>query len=112
MTTTTVVIDEARALELLEQAVAERGPDYVYRAPVCVYSTPGGQPACLVGHALALAGLELSRLGENNPAASYLPHYFPEVTEPAVNVFIAAQAAQDDRLTWGEALAEAREAVS
>lgn len=55
-----IKIDGQRAYELLEQAVAQRGGDYVYEG-VCLY-TEDGKPRCGVGLALALGGVPLDVL--------------------------------------------------
>jgi hypothetical protein len=56
------------ALELLRKARNEKGSDYKYEAierdsgGTCVYTTPDNEPSCIVGHALAYAGVPLSVL--------------------------------------------------
>lgn len=62
----TIEIDEVKALELLEAAVAERGADYTYQSEfgegvICEYQY-GGKPACLVGAALHKAGVDVDTL--------------------------------------------------
>jgi hypothetical protein len=63
------LIDLGGALDLLVAAVRARGADYVYqpvwvedaRYLTCRYATAGA-PDCIVGHALAFAGIEISVL--------------------------------------------------
>lgn len=122
----TEVIDAARAVELLEKAVAERGEQYVYAkvfdasAPewsvphgyVCVYVDPAdGQPSCMVGLALSLAGVTTEELlNVNDTSAASLPgeRLSVEVSPAAATVFENAQQMQDMGATWGNALAAAR----
>lgn len=123
-------IDKATALELLEQAVAERGADYRYKYPVCAYVQRDSaidvrpHPACIVGLALSLAGVPIETLeqleGDVEEAASELGAFHGvKVDAGAVRVWLAAQVTQDtfdlgrgrDRHTWGEALEAAKQAA-
>lgn len=45
----------ARITEGMVRAVAEKGDEYCYPAAACFYADEEGNPACLVGHALARA---------------------------------------------------------
>lgn len=123
-------IDKARALELLEQAVAERGVDYRYNYPSCAYVQRDSaidvrpHPACIVGLALSLAGVPIETLeqleGDVEEAASELGAFHGvKVDAGAVRVWLAAQLVQDTyphpmengRHTWGEALEAAKQAA-
>lgn len=109
----TIIIDAARAVELLRQAVAAQGADHVYRSDdgECRY-TAAGCPDCIVGHVLALAGVPLSVLADLDGSIAYLNVPGVEFTDQARAVLLAAQEVQDDqRSTWGQALAAA-EAVA
>lgn len=113
-------IDADRALALLREVVDEYGHDYVYRQvahrlpdgrskPMCVYADDG-RPSCLVGHALHRAGVtvaELDRmLGQIGEDDDELPERVT-LTGLAAEVLAEAQMAQDQGITWGDALAQA-----
>jgi hypothetical protein len=122
------IIDMKRALELLEQVVEKFGPETTYEDidpgyGDCQYVGDDGKPRCLVGQALAKAGFEFplnphymsgGTLNKyvNDGAYYYLTEYADEyVTHLAKTVFEVAQRAQDIGMTWGGALAAARERV-
>lgn len=117
----TVKIDGARALELLTHQVRDH-EDFEYKSPegrrpgVCVYQFEGC-PSCLIGKALAEAGVPLEALkhwdkrGGSTPIAiAELPEGF-EMTAKARRVFASAQATQDRGDTWGQALQAAIQAA-
>lgn len=117
-------IDGARAVELLHAVVAEHGTDTVYMTrngvgQLCRY-VYDGCPDCLVGRALALAGVTVDELAEMDCAYPDGPNGINSVRLPARlhltrrarEVFAAAQAKQDGGYTWGEALAAAETAAS
>lgn len=54
------MIGQPEVLEALRAVVAEKGLNYVYPEPVCVYAI-NGKPSCIVGHVYARLGL-LSRV--------------------------------------------------
>ena len=100
----------------LERAVQERGEDYVYpqrnkdkwvdeyhnQAGGCVYSTPDGTPACIIG--LALSYLDPSLVpdyNDTNAARDVLPGIVSSVAATAAQY---AQDVQDGGDTWGVAL--------
>lgn len=115
------LITKAKALELLEAAVAERGADYVYErigfdsnstGPSCVY-VRSGCPSCLVGLAMTKAGTPIEQLAEWDTrfecdAQSVLLDD-GLATAGAAEVLTVAQSVQDDGGTWGEALDAAKE---
>lgn len=123
-------IDAERALSLMERAVEKMGVDYTYPAGdpdgsinTCVY-VRDGEPSCLVGHALFIAGIDIDALADldtySETDVSTLARGNEEVgQEPvlprlavlsgdAVEVFQTAQMDQDQGRTWGEALSHAR----
>jgi hypothetical protein len=120
-----IFIDTDRAIELLREVVAEFGRDYRYEKVAhphggegCLYVNRG-ECSCLVAHALHRVGVEvedLSRMDgyddnddtEIGTAYRRLPPHV-ELTEGAVQVFAAAQTAQDHGRVWGTALEEAVE---
>lgn len=106
-------VNGADALHLLRGAAAEHpdrvaAPSYVRRQP----GTVAGRevvldvPCCIVGHALAHAGVPLHRLdapgGITILAASLRPDVV--ITPHACRIMEAAQFAQDLQLSWWEAL--------
>lgn len=117
-------IDERRALELLIDVVDAYGEGTVYekvRLTVndeivddygigCRYQYKQ-QPSCLVGHVIHRAGVPMSTLEAmdvNGVAANELTSYPTGVTVNGASVLNAAQIAQDQGKTWGEALENAR----
>lgn len=115
-----MIIDKAKAIELLERAVAEKGADYVDPAALapggCVY-TINGHPACIVGYAYFYAGATLGQLSRLNAFGSIDGVLASDVELPidteieAINAFAAAQEEQDSGWSWGVAL-EAAKAVA
>lgn len=116
-----IEIDGAKALTLLREIVKDH-EDFVYEFPqpedheqVCVYQYEG-KPSCLVGQALAKAGVTPKELAEMDiPKGPYSPVSINRVplpervhlTEEGREIFSAAQTAQDMRQPWSEALWEA-----
>ena len=107
-----------RTKQLLAEAVAEKGADYVYTtpdgeqgnedvSPNCFY-VHGFQPGCIVGHVLHKAGVSLASLREeeSNNASGVLSSLRPDLPyEPGVDVLLnEAQQAQDQGVPWGEAV--------
>lgn len=114
-----------RALELLEQVVAEFGEDYIYIKPSvvgCLYWFDG-RPSCLVGQVLHRSGLftdeEIAYCdgevgagggGYGDTPASNLSLRFPgRVYSQAAQILGQAQCAQDTGETWGSALRRAQD---
>ena len=109
------------ALELLERAVQEKGPDYVYPKSdtqdedgdgdyVCLYRNADGSPSCIVGHVFNYLGV-LPKVGEGRSARQAVMD-LGLVTgkwNPTSEILQTAQRDQDAGATWGEALAAARE---
>lgn len=128
-----IMLEQAR--ELLRQAVATQGPDFVYNPdgngqcfyrPSEVYRLPGahGRPAvplaaddprritgCLIGVALDLAGetRHHDRAGGIHGVAAMFPDMMSRGT---ASYFAEAQSVQDNGGTWGEALAAAEALLS
>ena len=104
-----------RALELLREAVDERGGDYIYLPPGapddqgCLYAHDDG-PGCGVGLALYRYGATLDDLkvmdgqGVIQDAYAFLSF---DVTEDALDILAMFQRYQDDRKPWSQALAHA-----
>lgn len=131
-------IDRDRALALLRQAVEQKGEDYVYPSgdpysvgtKTCTYERDG-EPSCLVGHVLFIAGVPvevLARLdqygetefrtlaygstcedddGNEEVLQEPVLHEYAALTEEAVEALSAAQDTQDRGRTWGQALLRA-----
>lgn len=118
-----------QAMDALRKAVELKGADYVYPDSeknsgnsdgTCMYSHKG-QPSCIVGHVINIldpevfAGLVLKE-GMYGPQGvqelddeGYIPADF--WSEDTSLVMSAAQGIQDNRLPWGDALAEAEDNV-
>jgi hypothetical protein len=118
----TITIDAAKALDLLAGAVKARGEDYMYDAEgrhggACYYATDG-KPDCMVGQALADAGVPIDTLNALNPkgafaqdAVDYLRGNDVDITPGARKVFRAAQRRQDMGVLWGSAYRNAEDAA-
>jgi hypothetical protein len=124
--TTTITIDRDRALDLLNQAITQRGSDYVYERPddglTCFYwHQEGDTPGCIVGLALHLAGVERETLRKADTipprgashsgttiasvvARGVLANDGVTLTPGAVSLLNQVQARQDDNETWGDAV--------
>lgn len=117
-------VEEVRAL--IVRAIEEKGADYRYQMPTqvdpetgdewqdCVY-VADGQPSCLVGHVLVMAGVPMpSILPYEGTSADATWGSLMDGTPPTTYVrgessvvaqaLWAAQQAQDNGKTWGEAL--------
>jgi len=122
------MINLAQARELLPQAVATQGPDFVYNPSglgVCQYEASdrdrNGNPypldlpqrvtGCLVGVALDLAG-ETRHHGQITSIAAVATAFPDMMTVGACKYFLVAQEWQDQGYTWGEALAAAERAAA
>lgn len=127
----TVIINRDQAISLLEQAVEERGPGFVYTqveyarpdgrglGALCKYEDQGA-PSCGVGLALHKAGvpLPLLRSLDKDPAedtsidtvAPILGAAGFTLTPDALTAFTLFQNLQDTGSTWGRALGEVQEA--
>jgi hypothetical protein len=115
-------IDIGSALDLLAASVQLRGDDFVYlpvwieesRYLTCRYANRG-IPDCIVGQALALAGVdihELEAMPDDGVRDLYLRGELPvALTLGALAVFDAAQQRQDRGRNWGDALAHATAAA-
>lgn len=105
-----IITTDDEVMATLRAVVAER-PDYVYEAPEedgCVY-VADGTPSCLVGHVLHRLGVSLealSVLDMNGGLAAWraVPGVLDGVSGSTVDRLWAAQTAQDNGDTWGEAL--------
>lgn len=132
-------INTAKALQLLELVLEKYGEDHRY-CPVdestgpayltCSYWHPqavetflggnwftaeeieAGEPGCLVGAALYLAGatpqqlfsLDVSPEYDAGLGAGHLYEVFPGITKDACALFEQAQGIQDSRYTWGKTM--------
>lgn len=108
-------ITEAEFTAAVEAAVQERGADYVYpeadpdfisKEGVCVYRTPSGEPACIVGLALHNLGIEAPGYEDRSINARELMTYMEGVRFPkkVITAAAVAQDCQDAEKTWGEAM--------
>lgn len=117
-------VEEVRAL--IVRAIEEKGADYRYQMPTqvdretgdewqdCVY-VANGQPSCLVGHVLVMAGvpmLDIAPFEGTSADATWgslmdgTPHTYVRDDDASVvaQALWAAQREQDSGKTWGEAL--------
>jgi hypothetical protein len=115
-----ITIDQAP--ELLRQAVATQGEDFVYNPDArgsCYYepltsrNAPPDDPrrltGCLIGVALDLAG-ETRHHGHHGNVQSLVDEYPDMMDVDTVKYFGMAQNAQDDGRTWGQAFQVAERA--
>jgi hypothetical protein len=103
-----------KAIELVEQAIADRGEDYVYERPEdveeCQY-VHGDEPGCIVGYILHAAGVDLGTLHDNEGIwASFVTNNLAMQNVLAADYGVACfldsiQGEQDRGKTWGQALA-------
>jgi hypothetical protein len=111
------------AIELLRAQVEKKGADYVYirhvegDCNICKNYVRGPEgvrvPDCLLGHVYADLGV-LHVVFETSAIRQMVRLLFYagiEMSERAIYVFDVAQVAQDQRRTWGEALAYATRAA-
>lgn len=100
--------------ELLRQAVADRGEDFVYEKPdgsnQCMYVHSDG-PGCIVGYVLHAAGVSLEALSEHEGTyASNLIYYLlgeeiiDSADREATGLLDDIQDRQDAGVPWGDAV--------
>lgn len=110
----TITIDRNKAIELLNNAVAEKGEDYRYMQDAtggCQYVRDGA-PSCIVGHALHEAGVDLDLLAayDRREGGMLIGRVIREgihgyeFTEGAIRLLRFAQGKQDDGVLWGTAV--------
>lgn len=120
-----MTVTMADAIEMLEQAVQERGEDYVYpdewkyQGLLCQYVIGDGTPGCIVGTALINNGVisetqaDDLRNSPNNHSGIVSMLGWLGIKDRfdfrAINVLGEAQSAQDNGKTWGEALERAKD---
>lgn len=121
-----ITIDRDRAIDLLNQAVEQRGNGYRYERPgdglTCFYwHQESNTPGCIVGLALHLAGAERETLRKADivppkgtthsgttiasvVARGVLANDGITLTAKAVSLLNIVQSRQDDNETWGDAV--------
>lgn len=123
------LVTKAEAIQLLRNAIALKGEDYVYPVPDndfgpgCLY-VKNGQPDCIVGHALAELGVPVEKMEYRNDdscreadvisadsigqnEAKLISAYGLAFTGGAMEVLSVAQVLQDRGESWGFSLEEA-----
>lgn len=133
----TIEINAARALNLLEDAVAERGEEYRYDHEAAKVRRSTGEwpqyggPSCFYWHGESvgcIAGLALSKAGVPDETLDGMDHAVLNeqaggtsigslvkwlanrdviLSDGAVSIMRMAQESQDNSNTWGQALSEA-----
>jgi hypothetical protein len=119
-----MIIDKDKAIELMEQVVAEKGEDHVVTK--CEYFNPlDGTPVCIVGHVIDRLGkglgdmssarraVSMSAEGLNGVTIDSLVVDGIEFTDDAVNALRFAQEVQDNQRplidpNWGSAIQYAK----
>ncbi len=125
-------VTDIQFIEALRAAVRVKGTEYVYPAPEgdsddedygyddyrngmdCVYSTPEGAPACIIGHALYKIDPDLVPGYDKVADFTSLVDSDPRLQGLSSEVVRAgqrAQALQDEGETWGRALERFEEIV-
>lgn len=130
--TKTITLTIAEATELMERAVTEKGPDYLYTIPEgigsCSYFDTKGRPSCIVGHVLSYKGLGAddlicpvlypygeAYLANYNTGSSVTKLYLEGILDApyeVIDALSAAQGFQDTGKTWGEALAAFKDSLA
>lgn len=126
-----ITITGPQAIELLEQAIEDKGPSFVYKqmsktlpgqgpSHGCWYEK-NGAPSCGVGAALHKAGVQLSVLQamDNDAGDTGIDAVAPILEDlgkvtldpDALAVFAKFQSLQDDEIPWGEALTKAKKEI-
>ncbi len=117
--TVTLTENDRKFIKGMEAAVAERGEHYLYPQReggpdgvsyldywsygACVYSTPDGTPACIVGLAIAKSGIgEVPNYGFASEASGVLINM--DISDVVSRAADRAQLRQDDGSEWGVAL--------
>lgn len=114
-----------KAIALLERAVAEKGPDYIYNPNgecACKYFEPGTQlPGCIVGHVASYLGLtaaDLQPFEHNTSDTLFVGNPTGMTIDPILSggftvrtLLREAQTVQDDGGSWGAALQAAKDVV-
>lgn len=114
-------ITEAEFTEALEAVVKERGEDYTYPTKEenpeywsegsCRYEVDG-EPACIIGAAIAQLGGDLSKISsQSNGPQKAARQAGLEVSEHLEFPMAKAQRLQDNGETWGFALERYREGL-
>lgn len=103
-----------RAVQLLNDAVKEKGHDYVYPSRgECVY-IKDGKPSCIVGHVLVAAGLPVIAFGgcsgemrHNSAGIRHLSKVLElDMDHDTVELLREVQWSQDNGTPWGQAVAQ------
>lgn len=111
------VVTKSEVFELLERAVAEKGP--LHENPVCVlFDREDGTPCCIVGHVLSYLGVSrvegkhVYTFAGSTQAADLRERWDLILTEDATEVLQIVQNEADSMRSWGEALETAKEEAS
>lgn len=99
-----------RTLELLKQAVGERGADFVFpmewkmqRTGTCTYVQPNQTgPACIVGYVLHEYGVTLDELAAFEGLSAATVTIQLGVDNESAEILFDAQTRQDSGATWDD----------
>lgn len=100
------MLEDQKIVDAIRE-VASSAPEYVYKSPnqtnrACLYFDHGGNPSCLIGHALAKCGLTEDDVIEGSAALDVLG--VKGIDEDVALAATVAQDVQDGGGTWGYAL--------
>ena len=107
------MLEDQKIVDAIRE-VASSAPEYVYKSPnqtnrACLYFDYGGNPSCLIGHALAKCGLTEDDVTEGSAALDVLGA--KGIDEDVALAATVAQDVQDGGGTWGYALEAFNEAL-
>ena len=101
-------------VKAIEEAVEKEGADKCFprNDEGCRYFDEDGKPVCIVGHALAIMGMEPFDVGASANSQrfyaladeNHFTHSVDVEDQCLIDAIDAAQREQDDGATWGHAL--------
>jgi len=107
---------DATALREKITEIALANPGFVYESEpttgTCLYTHANGEPGCLVGHALAALGAQISFDDEHNYEQDVMDLWRNEYIDGNmrdIHWAYTAQGKQDSQYSWGEAVRMADE---
>jgi hypothetical protein len=119
----TRTLDYDEVLAALEQIVAAKGPDFVYKEALrparqngdgtaCANWDYDGAPSCIVGHYVVQAGIVEPNTYDQFSAVQALMHSNGYGMDDATSILLhTVQTKQDQGVSWGDSLALAKAEV-